>query len=256
MNLNFITKIHKIYKLNDNLYLNMPFNLYLGNFYGIDSFVEFLIIIVSFILSYYSNKIYRLIKNKNYKFFSWAFLLIGISFIFKILSNLTIVHKVTIKKANFIFVLVSELENMQLINFISFIFYKIFYMVGFLILFFILTKDHKKERILFFTYLSFIVVLFSIYFNCIFHITLVLIMIFLVNHFYKNYKKVRTINTFLVLISFIIILVSHVFFIFSEVYSLFYFLGEVFLLIGFLGLLLNQINIKIKQKNVLRTNKK
>jgi hypothetical protein len=94
----------------------MAFALSLGDFYGIDSLVEFLIIIVAFVISYYSHKVYKIINQKNYKYFSLAFLFLGISFIFKILSNLTIIHKIAIRNANFVFVIWTEFQYMQLIS--------------------------------------------------------------------------------------------------------------------------------------------
>lgn len=228
----------------------MEWTLVLGRFYGMDTFVEFLTILVSFFISFYSFRVYKMIKDKHYKWFSFAFLLLGISFIFKIFSNITFLHKVEVQEANFVFTFMSHLEFAQLINFFSFILYKTSHLIGFLILFLILTKNEDKERNLLFFYLSLIVILFSIYFNFIFHLTVFFILIYLTLHFYENYKKIDNINSFLVFISFLIILTSHLFFIFSDVYGLFYLFGEILLLIGFLCLLANQIGLKKKSKKL------
>lgn len=227
----------------------MFFSLSFGRFYGIDSLIELLIVIVSFVISYYSYHVYKLIKEKNYKFFSFAFFAIGFSFIFKIASNFTIMNRVIVERANFIFVIWSQLQYMQMINFLSFTFYKIFHVMGFLILFLIVTRTKKKGEIILFLYLSILAVLLSIYFNFIFHITLMFLLIFLTYHFYENYTRHKNQNTELVFIAFLIILVSHSFFVFSDMNSLFYLIGEGLLLIGFLSLLTNQIIIKRKNKN-------
>lgn len=243
----------------------MAVNFSLGNFYGIDSLVEFLIIAVSLIIFYYSRKIYKLVKDSCYKYLSFAFLFIAISFIFKILSNLTIFYKVKIITANFVFTFFRQLEYMQLINFLSFILFKCFHIIGFLILFLIATKTIKKEKIFMFIYLSILVVILSVFFNFIFHLTIVAILLVLVLHFYQNYKKVKSQNSYLVFIAFLIIFISHLLFIFSDFNSLFYFLAEILLLIGFLCLLVNQIklnkshrlvNKNENKKNAFRSNKR
>ena len=233
----------------------MALALSLGRFYGIDSLVEFLTLVVSLIISLYSYKVYKLIKDKNYKLFSMGFLFIGISFIFKILSNITIFNKVRIEQANFIFTFFSRLEYMQLINFFSFILYKTFHIIGFLLLFLLLTKEDQRKKGPLFFYLSLIVVLFSVYFNFIFHMTVVFILIYLTLHFYENSKKRMNINALLVFISFLIILTGHLFFIFSDIHVYFYLIGEVLMLAGFLLLLINQVKLKKGHSNSKKSSK-
>jgi len=222
----------------------MSFTLSLGRFYGIDSLIEVLIILVAIVISLYSHKIYKIIKEQNYKYFSWAFLFIAVSFTFKILSNLTIYQRIRIERINFVYTVFSQPNYMQILNFISFILYNIFYLLGFLILFLILTKTDKKEKIFLYMYLSIIAILFSIYFNFIFHLTLILILVFLTMHFYENYKNHRTTNSILVYIAFLLMLISHIFMVFSDVHSLIYMISEGLMLIGFLFLLTNQIKLK------------
>jgi len=228
--------------------MGMPFKLSLGQFYGIDSIVEFFIIIVSLIISYYSHKIYKVIKENNYQFFSWAFLSIAVAFLFKIISNLTILHTIKIEKANFIITFLYEYEWIDILNFISFIMYKVLFIAGFLFLFLIITKTKKKEGILLFVYFSLITILFSVYFNFIFHLTLVIIMSYLVMHFYMNYKTLKTRNSFFVFFAFLVILISEFSFVFIGLHPLFYLLGEVLLLVAFITLLLNQIKLQSQKR--------
>ncbi len=227
----------------------MFLSLSLGRFYGIDSIIELLIVIVAGIISLYSHKIYKIIKEENYRYFSWAFLFIAISFLFKVLSNFTILSRIAIKQANFIYIITAQSKYMPIIDFFCFTFYKVFLLVGFLLLFLILSKSDKKENIFLFVYLSIIAILFSIYFNFIFFITILLILIFLTVHFYKNHKNHMTINSLLVYLGFILVSISHSLLIFEDVHSLFYIIGEGVLLIGFLCLLINHIKINLFFKN-------
>ena len=226
----------------------MFFSLTLGKFYGIDSLIELLIVIVAGIISLYSRRIYRIVKEENYRYFSWAFLSIAISFLFKILSNFTIMNRMVIEKANFIYIIIAQSKYMPVIDFFTFTFYKIFLLVGFLLMFLILTKSDKKENVFLFVYLSIIAILFSIYFNFVFFITILLILILLTVHFYHNYKNHRTINSFLVYLAFIMVSISHMLFILADINSLFYIIGEGLLLVGFLCLLINHIKIKLYYK--------
>ncbi|MDD5193963.1 MAG: hypothetical protein PHF67_05280 [Candidatus Nanoarchaeia archaeon] len=218
----------------------MVLNFSLGNVYGIDSFFEFLIIIVSLIIAYSGYRIYKIIGDKKYKIFSLGFLTLSLSFIFKILSNLTIFYKVRVNYVGLSLMGLMQWKYMELFNFVSFIFYKIFHIVGFLILFFVITHTEKKEKILTMLYLGIIAVLFSIYFNFIFDLTLVVLLFFLTMHFYQNYEKQKSKNSFLVFFAFLLMLVSHCFFIFSDISMIFYLIGEILLLISFLNLLINQ----------------
>jgi len=222
----------------------MFFSLTLGRFYGIDSIIELLIIIVAGIISLYSHKIYKILQDKNYRYFSWAFLFIAISFIFKIISNFTVLQRIRLQGVNFVATVLSQPSYMPIVDFLTYTIYKIFYLLGLLILFLIFTKTDKKDGIFLYLYLSIIAILFSIYFNFVFHITLVLILMFLTYYFYQNHRNHRTTNTLLVLIAFSIMLVSHLFMIFSDMDSLDYMIAEGLMLIGFLSLLINQVKMK------------
>ena len=232
----------------------MIVNFSIGKYYGVDSLVEVLIIIVSLIIAYNSRKIYKLINDKSYKYFSYAFLAITLSFIFKILSNLTIVHRVRIVTANFVYTGLAQMQYIQLVKFLSYIAFKSFNILGFLLLFLVITKTEDKEKAFLFFYLGVISVLFSIYFDFVFHLTSIVILLFLVIHYYDNHKKVNNKNSKIVLIAFSIILLANLFFVFSEVHSLFYLIGEVLLLFGYMSLLINQIKIMRDGKGTSKKN--
>jgi hypothetical protein len=220
----------------------------IGNFYGIDSLIELITFGVSLIIFYYSRRIYHIIKEENYKFLSFGFLSLAAAFFFKIISNLTVLYKIELTEINLVNFVVEKFEMMNTINFVSFTLYKIFYLAGFLLLFFMVADIKNKEKEILFFYLGFITILFSMYFNFIFHMTIVVILIFITIHFYENYKKVKTQNSYLVFLAFLIISFSHLFLIFLGVQPLFYLFGELLILAGFSFLLINQIKIKNEQK--------
>lgn len=218
-------------------------------FYGIDSFIDFLIFLVAILITYQSYSIYNLLKEKNYKFFSWAFLSISLAFLFKIIVNLTFFHQIEVLQTYFInSALMEHLEFLDLVNFFSVIFYRMFLLIGFLILFLIFTKTERKEKVILFAYLSIITVLFSIYFSIVFHLTLFLLLLFLTIYFYRHHRKIKSRNSLIVLYSFIIILTANFIGFFSSLHPMFYLSYEIALLVGFFVLLLNHLRLKINTK--------
>jgi hypothetical protein len=226
----------------------MVFQISLGNFYGIDSIIDMIVVIMAVMISYQSHKIYSLVKEKNFRYFSWAFATIGAAYLFKTVSNITAVRQIIIQRSDFIIVFMHELQNIQLINFVTFTLYKTLLLAGFLILFLIMTKTSTKENVILFFYLSAIAILFSVYFDLIFHLTLIIILIFLSIYFYNNYKKVRSTNSHLVFLAFAFILLSTIVEAFYPGCTACDILDEIILLIGFSILLVNHLKIKNEQK--------
>jgi hypothetical protein len=226
----------------------MHLQISLGNFYGIDSIIDITVMIMAILISYQSHKIYSLVKEKNFKYFSWAFGTIGAAYLFKTISNITAVQQIIIQRSDFIIVFMHELQRMQLINFMSFTLYKTLLLAGFLILFLIMTKTSTKENVILFFYLSAIAILFSIYFDIIFHLTLIILLIFLTVYFYNNYKKVKSTNSHLVFLAFAFILLSIIIESFYPGCASCDILDEIVLLAGFSILLVNHLKIKNEQK--------
>lgn len=235
----------------------MHFQVSLGSFYGVDSIIDFLIVVTALLIGYQSHRIYTIIKEKNYQYFSWAFLYIGIAFIFKILSNITVIHKVILSNPDLLRELASHLKYMQIFYFTVFTLYKALLIIGFLVLFLIITKTSKKENVILFLYLSALSVLLSVYFNFVFHLTLVLIQVFLCLYFYDNYNNNKSQRSFMVFTAFVIILLSNFLGVIMDLDKTAYIVNEVLLLIGFAILLITHLRIKNdKEKNKARSNKR
>src|SRR3989339_2075033 len=67
-------------------------------FYGFDSIIELIAVVVCILLVYYSYKCFKLTKEKKYLYFSTAFLSLTIAFIAKIIGTLAI-YKPTITRS-------------------------------------------------------------------------------------------------------------------------------------------------------------
>ncbi|MEK6918333.1 MAG: hypothetical protein AABW51_05285 [Nanoarchaeota archaeon] len=226
----------------------MPFNISLGNFYGVDSLIDLLIVLTCFLVATQSRKIYSITKEKNYKIFSWAFLAIGTAFIFKILMNLTSYYYAVIRQAHFFAFIAEQLARMQVFYFVVFTTYSSLLILGFLTLLLATSKIEDKESMIGFLYLSVFTIVFSIYFYSLFHVSLFIIILFLLSHFYHNYRERKTPNSLKIFVAFILILISNFVGLFDDITPLMYLIDELLLLVGFSIILITHLKIKNGKK--------
>ena len=247
MNRRYGKQIRKTFKLRLTFYF-MVLEFSLGRFYGIDSLLDFAIVVVAFMVSYQGRRVYKILNDRNYKLFSYSFFCIGVAFLLKILVNLTIVHKVIITNPNFVSVIVREVSGTKLINFFSFILYKSFFISGLLILFLIFMKNYKRSDVVLFGYLSVLTILLSIYFNFVFHLTLVVLLINIASYFYENYTKNKSKQSLISFVAFVFILAGNLVDIFYSFSAFIYLFGELLIFAGFVVLFFNHVGIKNEQK--------
>ncbi|NCN86785.1 hypothetical protein GW932_03050 [archaeon] len=229
----------------------MAFGIFsIERFYGIDVILDTLIIIISGLISVQSKKIYSIIKDKDYKRFSMAFALIGFAFLFKIIIGLTILHTIEITEINLFSQIGNIIENLQIINFYSILFFKIFLMVGVIALFLITNKNKKSQNLFLLIYFGTISVILSIYANFIFYFTISIILSLLVIYFYKNFKENPSQHRKLTFLAFLFILIGNTIEIFNVYSNIFYISYEILLFVGFSILFTNHLRIRNgKKKN-------
>ncbi|MEK6945547.1 MAG: hypothetical protein AABW63_02025 [Nanoarchaeota archaeon] len=235
----------------------MPFNISLGNFYGADSLIDLLIVLTCFLVATQSSRIYSITKEKNYRIFSWAFLTIGVAFIFKILTNLTSYYYAVIRQTHFFAFIAEQLARMQVFYFVVFTTYCSLLILGFLTLLLATSRIESKEGMVGFLYLSVFTIVFSIYFYSVFHLALFIIILFLLSHFYHNYRETKSSNSLKILIAFILILISNFVGLFDDITPLMYLADELLLLVGFSIILITHLTIKNgKKKDKAGSNKR
>ena len=216
-------------------------------FYGIDILFEIFFVFITLLISFYGYRIYKLSKNKEHKYFSISFLLIAISFAFKILTNFDIYFNVfrTMKIGLHTLVL-SYLYNSGIIYVTGLFIYKLLTTLAFFVLLLITTKKHSKNDVYLIVYLIFISTIFSSFTYYIFHITLVIILFFLCSYLYNNYEKRKERSKFLVFFSFLMIFLGQFAFMMIFLATEFYVVGEIFLLAGYSILLYNYLLVSRK----------
>lgn len=218
----------------------MSFYIYSPNWFsGIDSIIEIISIIISFLIAYYSYKIYKYFDLKRYKYFAITFILIGISFIFKIISNLIFIvpkkREITFSLYQIIYTTYSQLDY---IEDVSFFIHKFSLLISLLILYLIIINEKKIENILMFILYT-LIISFLITSYLLFNFTIVIITMFLffINHL-KDKKKKKNSSLSLFFLGFSI---SYFFIFLALQNTIFYFIGEIILVFTFINLLFNLI---------------
>ncbi|MDP6600258.1 MAG: hypothetical protein QF798_02365 [Candidatus Woesearchaeota archaeon] len=210
-------------------------------FYGFDSVIESIAIIVSVLLVYYSHKCFKLTKENKYLYFSTAFLSLTFAFIAKIIGTLAI-YKPTITRS----ALGSSIHQTFTsvtpsgINALAFIVYIFFILVGFMILFLIISRlTWKNQRVIaLLVYFVFLATWISIVHYQLFYVTSFVLLLLITYSYYRNYREIKSEKAKFVFIAFSIILVSQAFFVFSIYSGIIYVLAELVQLLGFVYLLI------------------
>jgi len=210
-------------------------------FYGIDSIIEIIGIIICSLLLYYSYRCYKLTSENRYRYFSVAFLSLTLAFIAKVIGTLTI-YEPAINTSNLgsMFHSIFTAITPNMINALAFLFYIFFMTAGFMMLFLIVSKlDWKDKRVIaMLGYTVFIATWLGAIHYQLFYFTTFVMLCLIAYSYYKNYTEVKSKNALLVSISFGILLISHLFFVFVIYNRTIYVIAEIMQLIGFLCLLI------------------
>ena len=207
-------------------------------FYGIDIAFEIVSIIVALLISFYSYKLYTISKKKEHKYFHIFFLMIAIAFIFKILTNFDLYFDVlkTMQIGSIQVQYISKSLS-TIYRFGGLFMYRLLTALFAYGLYMLVNKKRDKKDVLLFTYFLIILAFLSYYGYFLFHLTIVMLLGFVSYYYYKNCKKLHTINSRLVACGFIMLTLANVVFAVVELDLVLYVLAEVFQLAGFCLLL-------------------
>ncbi|MBI2208623.1 hypothetical protein HYU50_03940 [Candidatus Woesearchaeota archaeon] len=224
-------------------------------FYGFDSIIELIAILVSILLVYYSYKCFKLTKEKKYLYFSAAFLSLTFGFIAKIIGTLAI-YKPSITRT----ALGSSIHEAFTgltpynINAIALVMHFFFMLLGFMILFLIISRlTWKNQRVIaLLVYFVFIATWLSIIHYQLFYFTSFVLLSLITYSYYQNYREVKSKKAGFVTIAFGILLISQAFFVFVIYSRIVYVLAELIQLLGFVYLLIPFILIFRKRPRIIK----
>ncbi|MBI2135428.1 hypothetical protein HYU09_05540 [Candidatus Woesearchaeota archaeon] len=210
-------------------------------FYGFDSIIEFIAIIVSILLIFYSYKCYKLTGENKYLHFSTAFLSLTIAFIAKITGTFAIYRPSVTRTA-----LGSSIHQAftgltpYSINAIALVIHYFFMLLGFMILFLIISRlTWKNQRVIvLLVYFVFLATWLSIIHYQLFYATSLVLLLLITYSYYRNYMEVKNEKARFVTTAFGILLISQAFFVFAIYSGTVYVLAELIQLLGFIYLLI------------------
>jgi len=209
-------------------------------FYGLDSGFELLVMLITLIIAVYSFRIFLLTKLRKYLYFTLAFVLISGSYLLKAIGDYIVFNSLIGRMPNVVAAVskVTPIPNLYSMGILAYIFLTF---AGFMILVAIFMRINKVRTVSLLFILVFILAVLSQNKFIAFHLTLFIILLYIVIHLYLNHTKKRTLNSFIVLYGMTSLMTAQVFFLLLNIGASYYVVGHVLQLFGFLLLLLNMI---------------
>jgi len=226
-------------------------------FLGNDLLINIISFLVLFLFFIFTCKCYSLDKKRSTFYLGVGFLLIALGELSTILTKIVLYYDSNITQE-----IGKAVINYQIVQSVD-IFYDLgFFLNKFLTLtgLYVIFKlpSSKKLSIDFFltTYLIFIVILLSQNFQYIYHLTALIILVLIVNNYYKIYKKDKLVNTLILISAFALLALSRVLFMVSKL-NYFYVGAQSIQLVSYITLLILIISImkngKKKKQNRYNT---
>jgi len=202
--------------------------------YQMDAVFGFIILLIASLLGFYSYKVYKFSKKRSYLLFCLSFLFIALGYAVRTGFDILIQSERLHKQVFF------GLFGFPLFQKLSLLSYMVFVLIGYIIMIVIAMKGNRKTALLFILLLVVSLLISQNYFLT-FNLTVIILLSFLVYHFYKNFDMSRTLNAGIVWFGFLLILLSHVVVLLILFSNKFYLLANIMLMAGFSLLLLNYI---------------
>jgi hypothetical protein len=224
-------------------------------FYGFDSVIELIAVIVSILLVYYSYKCFKLTKENKYLYFSIAFMSITLGFVAKIIGTLAI-YRPTITRTAIGSTIHETFTGLTPynINAMAFTIFIFFTLLGFMVLFLIISRlTWKNQRVIaLLLYFVFLAAWISIIHYQLFYTTTFALLLLVTYSYYNNYREIKSEKAKFVTFAFGILLISQAFFIFVIYSNTIYVLAQLLQLLGFVYLLIPFILIFKKKPRALK----
>lgn len=202
--------------------------------YMTDEIFGILTFFIAMLISYYSYRIFKFTKKKDYLWFSGGFYLIAIGFLTRFIFDFSF-DTMRLDKTIFYGITgFGPFEKLLLLGSMLFI------LAGYILLLLVALKTKKRVSLLIFI-ISFVALLVSQNYYLTFLAILAVVIFTLLFHFYRNFNQKRTLNSGIVWYSFLLIFIGCLMEILMFISNKFYILSNIFNMGGFLLLLVNFI---------------
>ncbi len=206
----------------------------IGFGFGIFSFL------VTLLIAFYSLKVYNITRDRRYLYFTLAFLSVTASYIIRAAADY-VAYTHLIGRIPNITQALSKVASISLLYSIAYFIHVFLMLAGFMILVAVFMRiDNIRTVSLLFILLLFISFLSQSTFFA-FHVSMIIMLLYIVIHLFHNHSRIRRVNSFIVLYSMLALLVSQVFLVLVNLDRIYIVVGNVLQLAGFVLLLLNMV---------------
>lgn len=218
-------------------------------FFGYDIIFEIFSIVATLLIFGYAYQIYKVSKKPEHKYFAIAFLLIALSFVFKILTNFEIYYSVLEPvRLGSITITRTFLYQSRVLHFFGLFMFRFLMTIAIFGIYLNVTEGGRRKSDIFIaSYLIAMLTLFSIYMYFAFHLTLVILLIFICHILWKRQERRKNIYTKTIFYSFLLLLFSQVMFSALYINLVFYIFGESLQLLGYIGLLMFYVFVRVRK---------
>ncbi|MFW5852910.1 MAG: hypothetical protein ACOCUR_02675, partial [Nanoarchaeota archaeon] len=192
-------------------------------------------VFVALLLSFMAYKIYKLMRESNFFYFSLSFFLIALSYIIKIFTDLFVYGNLGKEMVPWIDIVLYQLSALEFVGIFGNLAHRFFLLQGFLVLL-IIFLEIKDRRVMFlFMYFIFIISAFSVWSFLLFQTTLTVfagtVCVYYIFHYIEHKKRILLYS----LVGFSFVFLAQFSFMFTFFYERQMFvLGHIFQAVGFL----------------------
>ena len=220
-----------------------------GWFVNYNLLIHFVFFIITFLVCFFSFRIYRLSQQRQPKLFATSFLFISLAFLIEAILNLLILFKINENIS-----LAAKIMSVKLINLVMVNTHLILFIVGLVTLTYMTFKVRSAKiysLLLIITLLSVFLVSNTLYF---YYLLSFILLIYICWHYLFNYLSKKRINSLLVFVAFILLAVGNIPILFSVMnHETFYVVGHVIELIAYTLILVNLILVQRHEQKTRST---
>ncbi|MCF7860628.1 hypothetical protein K9M79_00155 [Candidatus Woesearchaeota archaeon] len=221
----------------------MPMHQVLPWFIYPNIILGILFTVVTFIVSFYAYKHYKVTKESQLRLFSLSFLLFCLAYVVQVVSGFLIIDKMSENVLR-----MTHMHEIRGLMDVALNLHIFFYLLGLVLLVYMTLKVKKISVFLLLTAILGIAMVSTSapLLTIKFHIIAALFFAFVAVYYYNNYKEKKNKTSLLVWVAFVLICISQIDFIFAVERGFSFVMGRLFELAGYICILINLIIITKK----------
>jgi hypothetical protein len=204
--------------------------------YGI--ILEIFFAVITFLVSIYAFKIYKLTEEKQNRLFGTAFLFIAVSYVILFIMNIIILARLDDEISALI-----KLQAVYLFTLLGTYAHALLFLIGLVILAYVTLRIKNARVLAMLLTITIISVAFSNNKVFMFYVMASVLLLFTVIHYFINYINNKKMSTLLVLVAMIFLLFGTLHFMFAVQHEIYYVLGHLLEFIAYSLILINLIVI-------------